>query len=176
MKQPETTPTDEQVTEERSLRDDRPPARQTTTQTTTYSTFRRHPIRWAILGGLSLLLLLGLLALSALVHLIRHADDRGLFNGVSGQYSQQMHEGFRGGRDYRQAPLSDSTFVHGVVTAVNGDSFTVAGNGTSKVVKTNSSTVYNNSGNKVAVNDTVSVMGTTNGETFTATRVYIRNR
>jgi hypothetical protein len=60
----------------------------------------------------------------------------------------------------------------GVVTAVNGSSFTLAGHGSTTNVTTNSSTQYQG-GNTVKQNDTVAVFGTTSNNTLTATQVII---
>lgn len=62
--------------------------------------------------------------------------------------------------------------VSGVVTNVNGSSFTVAGNGSTQQVSTDGSTQYQ-SGNQVKVNDTVVVYGTTTNNTLTATQIII---
>lgn len=78
----------------------------------------------------------------------------------------------RGGRMGRQGVKNNENRLRGVVTGVNGDSFTLAGNGATNTVTTNSSTQYTN-GSKVAVNDTVLVVGTTNNGTFTASRIVI---
>jgi len=62
--------------------------------------------------------------------------------------------------------------VEGVVISVNGNSFVVAGHGSTTNVTTTSSTQYNN-GNQVKVNDTVFVSGTTNSGVLTATDIAI---
>lgn len=67
---------------------------------------------------------------------------------------------------------TSGTRLHGVVTAVNGSTFTVAGNGATKEVSTNSSTQFSG-GDQVKVNDSVLVAGTNNNGTFTATQVVI---
>ena len=67
---------------------------------------------------------------------------------------------------------NSSTRVSGVVTAVNGTHFTVASQGSTKDVETNSSTQYVD-GSSVAVNDSVVASGTTTGSQFTADRVVI---
>lgn len=66
------------------------------------------------------------------------------------------------------------SYLTGVVTAVNSDSIVVAGNGKTTTIKTNSSTVYDNS-TKPAVNDTVTVAGTTSDSTTTATEIAVNN-
>jgi hypothetical protein len=66
------------------------------------------------------------------------------------------------------------TELTGVVTAVNDGSIVVAGNGTTETITTNSSTVYDNSV-KPAVNDTVTIVGTTSGSTTTATEIGVNN-
>lgn len=62
--------------------------------------------------------------------------------------------------------------VHGTVTSVNGDTFTVAGNGATTQVKTSSSTSYVG-GNQVKVNDSVGVAGTLSGDTIQATKIIV---
>jgi hypothetical protein len=67
---------------------------------------------------------------------------------------------------------ADQNVTSGVVTNVNGSSFTVAGNGSTQQVATDGSTQYQ-SGNQVKVNDTVIVYGTTTNNTLTATQIII---
>jgi len=67
---------------------------------------------------------------------------------------------------------SNSANISGVVTAVNGTSFTVAGNGATNTVQTNSNTQYVNA-SKVAVNDSVVISGSINNGTFTASQVVV---
>ncbi|MGH7157330.1 MAG: DUF5666 domain-containing protein [Candidatus Saccharimonadales bacterium] len=62
--------------------------------------------------------------------------------------------------------------VAGVVTSVNGNSFTVAGNGATTDVTTSSSTQYRD-GDSVKQNDTVVVYGNLSNNTFNATQVVI---
>ena len=68
--------------------------------------------------------------------------------------------------------FSTTNHISGVVTAVNGDSLTVAGNGATNTVTTNSSTQYQGGGS-VKINDTVIAFGSTSSNTFTATEVDI---
>ena len=68
--------------------------------------------------------------------------------------------------------LNSSDRVLGVVTNVGSNQFTVAGNGSTKDVLTNSSTQYSGGGS-VKTNDTVIVFGTTTNNQFTADRVVI---
>lgn len=68
--------------------------------------------------------------------------------------------------------LNSSTRLVGVVTQVNGSTFTVASNGATKDVQTNSSTQYQN-GSAVKQNDSVVVFGSTNNNQFTADQVII---
>ena len=64
------------------------------------------------------------------------------------------------------------TQTQGVVTAVNGDSITVAGGGKTQVIKTNGDTTYMDN-EKPAVNDTVVIVGTKDGDTITATEIRV---
>ena len=66
------------------------------------------------------------------------------------------------------------TQTEGVVTAVNSDNIVVAGGGRTQTIKTNSSTTYL-SDTKPAVNDTVVVVGTKDGDTITATQIAVYN-
>ncbi|MDB5161473.1 MAG: hypothetical protein JWO96_853 [Candidatus Saccharibacteria bacterium] len=69
-------------------------------------------------------------------------------------------------------PGSNQNQLSGTVTAVNGSTFTIAGNGASNQVQTSSSTQYQG-GNQVKINDTVVVFGTTSSGTFQASQVVI---
>lgn len=77
-----------------------------------------------------------------------------------------------GGQHRFGSLLNSDSRAAGVVTAVNGDKFTVASNGATKDVTTNSSTQYEG-GDSVKVNDTVLVTGATSGGQFTADRILI---
>lgn len=62
--------------------------------------------------------------------------------------------------------------ISGVVTSVNGSTFTVAGNGSTTTVTTSSSTQYQG-GNSVMQNDSVLVYGTLSNNTFNAAQIVI---
>lgn len=111
-------------------------------------------------------------------------------NSVGGMtMSQHMgRQGFAGPAGERTYSVSQSssdgltttttnttyTQTQGVVTAVNGDSIVVAGGGKTQTIKTNSSTTYVDDV-KAAVNDTVVVVGTKDGDTITATQIAVYN-
>ena len=83
----------------------------------------------------------------------------------------RMHEqGFGFGGDTQTA--NGESRLNGVVTSVSGANFTVAGNGATNNVTTNSSTQYQG-GNQVKQNDTVIVRGTSSNGTITATQIVI---
>ena len=64
----------------------------------------------------------------------------------------------------------------GVVTAINGDTITIAGSGKQVTVKKTSDTIISGDESTIAVNDTVLVYGSTADDgTVTATRIMIRN-
>jgi hypothetical protein len=109
----------------------------------------------------------------------------GLFASWAGwRYDRNGHLGFNGDmrRPYGQMTpgyssgsngiYNNEIRLQGVVTAVNGTEFTVAGNGSSNTVQTDSTTQYQN-GSGVAVNDSVIVYGTINNGMFTAKTVVI---
>jgi hypothetical protein len=102
-------------------------------------------------------------------------QSKHIFATQGGPFGAGLERGTRGGM---HGTLGDSTtsngetHLSGVVTAVNGDSFTVAGSGATTSVTTNSSTQYKG-GNTVKQNDTVIVVGTSANGTLTATNVVI---
>ena len=140
--------------------------------------------RWLIL--LVIAVLLFLLALAAATgYMIRNRYERDLNNQPYYTVNRMMHyDGYGSGIGYGQyiqtqvSSGSVTTTVYnyqtGVVTAVNNDSIVIAGNGRQTTIKTNSSTQYVND-KKPAVNDTVSVVGTTTDNTITATQINVIN-
>lgn len=62
--------------------------------------------------------------------------------------------------------------ISGVVTAINGNTINVGGDGVSNTVYTDSQTVYSNS-TKPSVNDTVRVLGSISNSKFTAQKISI---
>lgn len=89
--------------------------------------------------------------------------------------SGAMYDRSEGLRDMRESlrDNASSSSVSGVVTAINNNTLTVAGRGTTKQIKTTDSTEYYGAAQPVKVNDSVRIMGDASGDTFTATRVMI---
>jgi hypothetical protein len=88
-----------------------------------------------------------------------------------------VHSGMRFNHDSQRGGLRDilgknQGVVTGVVTAVNGNIFTLAGDGTTTQVTLSSSTQYNGA-SSVKINDTVVAVGTKNGDTFQANRIAV---
>lgn len=78
--------------------------------------------------------------------------------------------GFGGGSQGQTAAF------RGVITAVNGDTLTVAGQGKSVTVTESDSTTISGDKTDVAVNDTIVVYGTTNSDgSISATQIVVRN-
>ena len=77
-----------------------------------------------------------------------------------------------GGRMFRAYVNPNGSNLTGVVTAINGDKLTIAGNGTTSTVSTTSSTQYVGA-SQVAIDDTVMISGTTASGTLTATQIVI---
>jgi hypothetical protein len=98
--------------------------------------------------------------------------------GVGGTGMFGMHErpfggrGFGGGGQGMMPRGDNENRLAGVVTAINGSSFTIAGGGSTNTVQANDSTQYTGA-DKVATNDSVVVVGTINNGTFTASQVVI---
>ena len=101
------------------------------------------------------------------------------FGGMDGRYDNN-HMGFntvrsdRGGmRGGMMHDDNDNSRITGVITAIDGSTLTVAGEGTTKKVTTNDSTEYYGAAQPVKVNDTVRIMGSTTGDSFSASKVMI---
>lgn len=139
----------------------------------------RHDKRIAVLicGG-AVLVLLGLGAGLWLHH--DHMDGRRLSEvklGMmeEGGFTRGPRMGLEKGESINPTDGSTVSRLTGVVTQVGADSFTIAGNGTTKTIKTTATTDYNTTDKKVSVNDTVMVSGTDSNGTFTATAVRVMN-
>lgn len=113
------------------------------------------------------------------------ANHRNVSNNLNTQQVGHYQLNWRGDRTFNvwqsnsdglTTTTTNTTYTQteGVVTAVNGDSITVAGGGKTQTIKTNSSTTYAND-MKPAVNDTVVVVGTKDGDTITATQISVYN-
>lgn len=135
----------------------------------------------SVVVALVLCIAAGALALTAF-H--RPMQTAGQFDGsgMSGQRDMQRsaQDGANGGPGREgwfgmRGEGNSSTRVSGVITSVNGDSFVVAGNGKTVNVTKNGNTSIRGTSTSIAVNDTVTVSGTQDGDTFTATTIIIRN-
>jgi hypothetical protein len=106
----------------------------------------------------------------------RHQDmvfKTGGFAGMPGGGYSFEHHGFGGGGfGSGTTSANGQTVSRGVVTSVNGTDFTIAGNGGTTNVTTDSSTQYQN-GSQVKQNDSVVIWGTQKSGTITASRVVI---
>lgn len=108
-------------------------------------------------------------------------NTQGTFNGNRGYSRLVGNTGYGYGTgtsttvDNGSVQTTVYTYLTGVVTQVNSGSIVIAGNGKTTTITTNSSTVYDNS-TKPAVNDTVTVAGTTSGSTTTATEIAVNNQ
>lgn len=139
--------------------------------------------------GLIATLIIAVIVLVALAmvagFMINNRLERRLIDQPYYTVNRMMHYGGGAGVGYGQyvqttaSSGSVTTTVYnyqtGVVTAVNSDSIVIAGNGQQTTIKTNSSTQYVNN-KKPAVNDTVSVIGTTTDNTITATQISVVNQ
>ena len=121
---------------------------------------------WLIFGGITIFIIAFAIGFGSWRW---HSNQLGLESG--GRFGRFMTHRMGWG-DNDSVLSSSQDRVSGTVTAVNGSTFTVAGNGSSYQVQTNSSTQYQN-GNSVKVNDTVIALGTTNNGVLTATQVAI---
>jgi hypothetical protein len=123
---------------------------------------------WAYGLGAVLLLLVVFMAGVGVANHHRMRNNIGLAGGYAARFAGPGHRKMMAG-DFR---TNSGDRTSGVVTAVNGSSFTLAGHGATTNVVTNSSTQYRG-GNTVKQNDSVLVFGTTSGGTLTATQIVI---
>jgi hypothetical protein len=124
-----------------------------------------------ILLGIVIVLLV--LVIAGGMHRHHSMPDRGFQTRTFGPVGMGGGEHGFSVRTGGGAGIADSqAHLMGVVTAVNGDTFTVAGSGSTTDVKTSSSTQYRN-GSAVKVNDSVLVAGSISGGTFQASEVVV---
>ena len=151
----------------------------TTVETKTTKHHLHHSPLWWVLGTLVTVCVLMMIA-GAMRHFWQ---QRALTNSNFGPGMGRMIDRFdrdgRGGAfggGMMGGTTNNSTMVSGVVTAIDGATLTVAGNGTTKAVTTNDTTEYFGAAQPVKVNDSVRITGTTSGDAFTATRVMIQRQ
>jgi Domain of unknown function (DUF5666) len=104
----------------------------------------------------------------------RHSSSDRVFNLNAGSGFTGMRGGGFGrtGNGGIMMSGNSQSNLRGVVTAVNGSDFTVAGNGATTQISTSSSTQYAD-GNQVKLNDSVVVSGTTSNGTLQASQIVI---
>ncbi len=123
---------------------------------------------WWVLGTL-----VGVVLLIFTVGAIKLASDRD-DNTRFGMPGGMMERSFeRGGMRGGMRDSNSDTSAHGVVTSISGDTISIAGNGSTKEIKTTDKTEYFGAAQPVKVNDSVRIQGTTTDNTFTATQVMI---
>lgn len=145
---------------------------------------RRHSQRWVIgvvVGVIVLYALLmgcGLWAFYSLSGLQRTDVPTGMYrSGMHSRFTSDQNYAVRSSdSDGLTTTTTNTTYTQtqGVITAVNNGTIVVAGGGKTQTIKTNSSTTYAND-TKPAVNDTVVVTGTKDGDTITATQIAVYN-
>lgn len=144
-------------------------------------------IVWVVIGGMLLLLGVGLLAAFVVRHyfpvyktqpgIIQIEVDRDGFGGFRGGYRSIEFTSSSSQSDGLNTTTTTTTYVSttGVVTAVDDSSITVAGAGKSQKIALNSDTDYSGD-DKPAVNDTVIITSTKDGDALTATNVRVLNQ
>jgi hypothetical protein len=133
-------------------------------------------ISLVVAGVVGIIMLIALVSAITLGIAGRHVRTQAGVGPLGGaRFEQQMPAQRRGAFGGGRMQADSDTFVSGVVTAVNGDTITVSGDGKQVTVTKNSSTTIRGTASSVAVNDTVSITGTTTNGTFTATTITIRN-
>ena len=142
-------------------------------------------VLWVVIGGVALYILLMAIAFWGFHQLKQNSgfaydrtetrqrgDRTGFgFNRAERSFTVQQSES-----DGLTTTTTNKTYTQtqGVITAVNSDNIVVAGGGKTQTIKTNGDTKYSDD-EKPAVNDTVVVTGTKDGDTITATQVVVFN-
>jgi hypothetical protein len=153
----------------------------TTVETKTTKHHLHHSPLWWVLGTLAGVLVLMLIAGAVRHHMwqqrsLTTTDFRPGQSHTGNRYDREGRGGAFGG-GMMGGTTNNSTMVSGVITAIDGATLTVAGNGTTKAVITNDDTTeYFGAAQPVKVNDSVRITGTTSGDAFTATRVMIHRQ
>ena len=124
------------------------------------------------LGGIIVFFVLIVGVSMAAFHLNTTRVQGGFMGGPQRSGMMRAPYGARGGVRMMNGVTSNEQRLSGVVTTVNGTSYTIAGGGKSNTVQTDGNTRYVND-KKPAVNDSVTVLGTTNNGTFTASEVVV---
>jgi hypothetical protein len=146
----------------------------------------RHSRSWVV-GFVAIVVVVYLMLVVAGLWVVHSfvAEHRNVGNNLNTQQVGRYQLNWRGDRTFNvwqsnsdglTTTTTNTTYTQteGVVTAVNGDSITVAGGGKTQTIKTNSSTTYADDV-KPVVNDTVVVVGTKDGDTITATQISVYN-
>lgn len=141
---------------------------------------------WVVIVFFGFFAVFGCVAASyAAVHSFKNGDaDSAKSRGIYSLRDDQVGGGLRGGMqrgnvgndmmgDGLDAMRTTNERVRGVVTAVDGTTLTVAGNGKTVTVKVTDSTTYTGSSKPAAVNDTIIAFGSTSDGVFTATSVRL---
>jgi hypothetical protein len=155
-------------------------APETVSATQTRGVVKRSTPPWPLiaLGAFATVVTIALIVVSWML-IASHRQARQQVLGANGQFgpgSSSYGNNANGGQYFRRGRGAlQAAAARGVVTAVNGDSFTVSGAGKQVTVNKSSATITGDKSD-IAVNDTVTVYGTTDSDgTVTATRVLVSN-
>ena len=122
--------------------------------------------------------ILAIVASSVLLILLLVGGAIGMFMHGAGRYDERYERGMHmnggygytsvrfGGMGYNagNTATTNVTRLNGVVTAIDGNTLTVAGSGKTTKVEVGSATIYNGDATSAAVNDTVGVLGNKNSD------------
>jgi len=156
---------------------------------TFYKTIQQFPVwAWVVIAIFGFFAVFGLMAAGySAMHGLKDKDTSFSTSRRYGDYSLRDDQTGNGGIRTRGGMMggpggygmmndtntTSTTRVSGVVTAVDGNTITVAGNGTTITVKVTDSTTYSGSSKPATVNDTITVFGTTSDNVLTATSVRL---
>lgn len=121
---------------------------------------------WGWPAAIIVIVIVGMMLIGGMFAWAFWGGGYGGYWGMHGSYGNRMMD------EHGYGIMFGGDRVVGTVTAVDGSSFTVAGDGSTTKVTTDDSTRYTY-GNQVKVNDTVMVLGNTSGGTLKADRVVI---
>jgi len=152
-----------------------------TSKETKYTAHDWRDARWGNRRGMGYAILAGFGAVFILIIIVGLISGVAFHHRLNENVSIIQDKGFgapgmmlrSGERTQWNSTQANQQVLSGVVTGVNGTTFTLAGEGNTNSITTNDSTQYTND-TKPAVNDTVTVYGTTNNGVFTAQEVVVQ--
>ncbi|MFZ2544784.1 MAG: DUF5666 domain-containing protein [Candidatus Saccharimonadales bacterium] len=131
-------------------------------------------------GAVTLIVVLALIATSWLMIAVHSSNVMSRNDAMFGRTLQQNGDGrvfSRGGDNFGGRRGFAEGATKGVITAIDGNTLTVSGNGKQVTVKKTSSTVVGGNNTTLAINDSVIIIGNAGDDgVITATHIMVHNQ